>query len=767
MQHGRTFSYNAAGWKVSQTDALNRQTTYTHDKAGRTKTVADPRPVTVTYTYDKADRLVSTTATGLTTINMAYDAAGRRTSLQDGTGTATYTYNGLDNLTVAAHSTNGTVTYEYDLLGRRTAVKTSTRTRYAGYTYDAVGRLLEVQNRSGTTDPDELVASATYDAAGRLEQVERANGIDTDYSYDGANRLTALSHKLGNTEVDNFSYTLNRAGQVTSASETLDQASRSIGYTYDGLGRLTVASEQPGAVYTYTFDLVGNRTSAIKDGTTVESRTYDAADQVTNTGWQYDGAGNLLADGTNTYTYDALRRLSSVTKNGTSTQYGYNGDSVLSTESIGSNATHYLLDTTAGLPERLEEITSSGNAWYIRGWGKELLRTSGAGEVWYLSDRLGSVRSTLTDAGVVLSSYNYDPFGTPEGTSQPANYGFTGEPQSTSTGLVHMRARWYNTSSGSFANHDFYFGELDSPQGLHRYGYAYNDPVNSTDPTGLTPDRYSDSGQPREPKWDEVRRSSPGLNQWGYSFHYRRFYKDPDMPALPAIAWWGTSSNPRYTEDKIYEYDYRCVTPQTAMYGLDKLIGCVANYYPPMSDSPIIGLDAGMVNRPLGQSGKANSADGAGSNTPSPKPKHEQGESCLTHPSSKPHSNSRSEGGGSIKKFGANDLVYGPSAGGKLREWRNKRGGGKLLQDERYPYESGMSWTDFSIRTMDRAVLTGRLIHFDLTHMDVPGALTRTGPYRDTVTSHELRHIRDHWNRFQTVVKFYRNDQEVSPPWIK
>jgi uncharacterized protein RhaS with RHS repeats len=39
----------------------------------------------------------------------------------------------------------------------------------------------------------------------------------------------------------------------------------------------------------------------------VQQYSYNAANQVI--GWQYDAAGNLLNDGTNSYTYDPLNRL--------------------------------------------------------------------------------------------------------------------------------------------------------------------------------------------------------------------------------------------------------------------------------------------------------------------------------------------------------------------------------------------------------------------------------------------------------------------------
>jgi YD repeat-containing protein len=145
----------------------------------------------------------------------------------------------------------------------------------------------------------------------------------------------------------------------------------------DGLRRLVGTIESPGSPYAYTYDLVGNRTQVMKNSAIVESGSYDAADQVTDTGWQYDAAGDLLSDGTNTYTYDALKRLTSVAHSGTTTTYGYNGENDLATETVGATATRYTLDTTGGLPERLGATTDITRTWYVREWGQELLKQIG------------------------------------------------------------------------------------------------------------------------------------------------------------------------------------------------------------------------------------------------------------------------------------------------------------------------------------------------------------------------------------------------------
>ena len=70
-------------------------------------------------------------------------------------------------------------------------------------------------------------------------------------------------------------------------------------------------------MYTYTYDLAGNRTSVQVNGGIPATTTYNFANQITNSGYSYDNAGNLTADGATTYTYDALSRM---TGRGTTTR---------------------------------------------------------------------------------------------------------------------------------------------------------------------------------------------------------------------------------------------------------------------------------------------------------------------------------------------------------------------------------------------------------------------------------------------------------------
>lgn len=464
LNHTRTFQYDAAGRQVAQVDGLGQTTSYQYDRAGRLVAVSDPRPLTVSHHYDLLDRLVQTMAPGLAPISIRYDVLGRRAELTDGTGTTSYSYDGLDRLETVTTPATGQVEYGYDAVGRRTQL-TYPNGVQLDYGYAVNGQLHTVQQ--GATE----LARYTYDPAGRLATATYANGAETTYSYDGANRLRELHTQVDGATTSRFQYTLDRRGLRTVVSETLaGTPGREVSYSYDGLLRLTGASTSAGASFSYGYDLAGNRTSATIGGTTT-TRSYNAANQVV--GWSYDGAGNLLSDGTSSYSYDALGRLTS--RDGTS--YSYNGDGVLVAQTAGTITTRYTQDLAAPL----SQVLSDGTATYFYGLERFAAQAGGT-TTWYGTDALGSVRQTLDATGASLATVSYDPWGEPEG-SPISSFGFTGELQDAA-GQVYLRARWYNVSAGQFHTRDPFIGIDTEPQSLHLYSYVHNNPANFVDPSG-------------------------------------------------------------------------------------------------------------------------------------------------------------------------------------------------------------------------------------------------------------------------------------------
>jgi len=88
--------------------------------------------------------------------------------------------------------------------------------------------------------------------------------------------------------------------------------------------------------------------------------------------------------------------------------------------------------------------------------------------------------------GEVLLEYDYDAFGNLWDTSG-SGYNpmqFTGEYSDESTGLLYLRARYYDPNIGRFITQDSYTGTLTNPLSQNLYIYCGNNPVAYVDPSG-------------------------------------------------------------------------------------------------------------------------------------------------------------------------------------------------------------------------------------------------------------------------------------------
>jgi RHS repeat-associated protein len=66
-----------------------------------------------------------------------------------------------------------------------------------------------------------------------------------------------------------------------------------------------------------------------------------------------------------------------------------------------------------------------------------------------------------------------------------AGLGYTGEWWDDGVGLLYLRARWYDARTGRFTQVDPVPGYAQIPRSLHIYIYAWDDPINWIDPSGL------------------------------------------------------------------------------------------------------------------------------------------------------------------------------------------------------------------------------------------------------------------------------------------
>jgi RHS repeat-associated protein len=63
-------------------------------------------------------------------------------------------------------------------------------------------------------------------------------------------------------------------------------------------------------------------------------------------------------------------------------------------------------------------------------------------------------------------------------------FGFTGEPIDAND-LIYLRSRYYDPDLGTFLSLDPSEGDITIPMSLNGYAYAFGNPVNNTDPSGM------------------------------------------------------------------------------------------------------------------------------------------------------------------------------------------------------------------------------------------------------------------------------------------
>ena len=196
----------------------------------------------------------------------------------------------------------------------------------------------------------------------------------------------------------------------------------------------------------------------------------------------YDAAGNLISDGSRTFTYDVENRLRSVTGGPSSVTLDYDAFGRLGTVTTGGAATHYRY---AGAQLAAE---SSGGVLlrsHVSGQGvdEQWMSVEGTGAAatptWYLQDRQNSVIG-VSDASGAITPYAYGPYGEPQSWSG-SRFRYTGQIAIPEAQLYHYRARAYDPVMGRFLQTD----PIGYDDGPNVYAYVGGDPVNLSDPSGL------------------------------------------------------------------------------------------------------------------------------------------------------------------------------------------------------------------------------------------------------------------------------------------
>jgi len=449
----RTYTYDMLSQLLSTSDPESGTTSYTYDSNGNLATRTAPAPnqtgsatVTTTYTYDALHRLTQKDYNDGSTqsVFFSYDTCcwwgfsqtntiGRLQEQWVGTSNSAiaaeifgYDAMGRPNLNVQCTPLNCaspgfTLNYTYNLDGGMATFTDAVGETYT-QTFNGAGRVTQFSNSWVDFEHPAIMASGIqYSPSGAITKMTYGNGLTETDVYN--NRLQPCRLNInssgavlssctgalpsGNVQDYNYGFNLgtsdsgNVASIVGTGTQTLNRT-----YGYDALNRLgtmadSVASQSCRGLQ-WVYDPWGNRTqqNATAGSCLSPQFSFDTKNRLSGAPYQYDAAGNLIADGFHNYTYDAENRITQV-DGGSTASYLYDASGRRVRKAVGSAQTNYIYGLDGNVISEVDQ-NSIWNNVYLRLNGKLFAQFS----VWQPRtqfvrvDHLGSAR-LLTGGGPV------------------------------------------------------------------------------------------------------------------------------------------------------------------------------------------------------------------------------------------------------------------------------------------------------------------------------------------------------------------------------
>lgn len=315
------------------------------------------------------------------------------------------------------------------------------------------------------------------------------------YQHDG-NQITKDDGEKTN------SYMYNNIGQLLSEidgySDPNTNSYNSTNYTYDSKGNriLETNASELGMQYetNYNYDRNNKLLQTSKDDISLNSTAI--------TSYEYDSNGNMLFKGIEEYTdqYSGVNEDISLTTPGSNsdvdyyTYYSYNtrnqlkqvendkAKAIYRYDAVGRRISKTINEQTTNQRWDGSNIVSesgANSAVYYR--GRNIIAQNASDDIsYYIYNGHGDTISLANTSGTIIADADYSAFGIGgESLADYTPFRYCGEYTDDETGLVYLRNRYYDSSSGRFTQED------PIHSGVNWYAYCGNNPVNFIDPWGL------------------------------------------------------------------------------------------------------------------------------------------------------------------------------------------------------------------------------------------------------------------------------------------
>ncbi len=482
-----------------------------YSDAARNQTqLTDPSAGTITYTYNaRGQILTQTNARGQTT-TFSYHNDGRLNTIISPEGTTTYSYNGNKQLTGISSPGSVVRSFTYDNYGRiNTAAEIISGSNFSTtFTYDSYGRL------NTRTHPSGIVETLNYNSNGYLASISAGGAVR--YSISAMNaRQQVTSSVYGSSLNATFGFDAygfpnsSSAGQLKDYRYVFDQVTGTLtsrqnyrqslteSFGYDDLYRLTTVTGPQSLSMTYSDN--GNLITKSDIGTT-EFDYGEGASPYALTGLLSSTGVIPPADQVPSYT--SYEQISQITQGVYSASWLYNSDHqrakmtvtqggsiILTRWYAGSD---YMKETAGGVTKEYTYL--GGNAYSAP---VVAVTQGGATSYFYLlRDHLGSVTHVVRSDNTLEAEYSYDAWGRRRSANDWSytldamdkavfdGRGFTGHEHLLWFDLINMNGRLYDPLIARFLSPDNFVQAPDLSQAFNRYSYCLNNPLKYTDPSG-------------------------------------------------------------------------------------------------------------------------------------------------------------------------------------------------------------------------------------------------------------------------------------------